>query len=450
MIGEKKLTQKLDKLLARSGADEREVVYVGTELGLTRYANSFIHQNVVEDDRRIFVRSVLGRRVGVASTNSLAPADLARAADDSVEIARNQPENPDFPGLPEPAGYRDIDTFDEATALFRPSDRAKRVKVVIAEAKRRHYTVAGALATSSQEIFVRNSRGVRAYRPSSAATINMIAMSDSSSGYASSVARKVSELDVSRLAKKAVDKCRMSLKPRELDPGEYEAILEPPAIAELLEWLSYVGFGSKPFQQGISFLVGRIGRKVTSDKITIYDNGLDPKNIAFPFDFEGVPKKKVVFIDKGVARGVVHDLASAAKSKTKSTGHAVLPDMRDMGALPLHIFMAPGRARRDQMVKRVKKGILVTRFHYVNGLIDTRNAVLTGMTRDGTFLIENGEVVGGLKNLRFTDSFTRAFKSTVAVSKETERIESWWSPTGCMTVPTVHLGSFRFSGKTEF
>jgi predicted Zn-dependent protease len=102
------------------------------------------------------------------------------------------------------------------------------------------------------------------------------------------------------------------------------------------------------------------------------------------------------------------------------------------------------------MIEKVKRGILVTRFHYINGLIDTRNSVLTGMTRDGTFLIEDGEIKHGIKNLRFTDSIMRTFKSTVAISKETHRVPSWWSAVGCMTVPTIHLSSFKFSGKTDF
>jgi len=450
MIGKEKLFAKLEKVLALSKADQTEILYIGNESGLTRYANSFIHQNVFEKNCRIFFRSILGKKVGVASTNSLIPADLKKTLADSLEIAKRQRENPYFPGLPKPSHYKELDTFDEPTAEFGPKDRAKTVKRVISIAKRKKFTTSGSYATSSSEIAVINSLGVRAYQPLTAASINMIVMSDSSSGYASVTARRVSDIDYEHMASKAVEKCDRSQNPREIEPGEYEVLLEPAAIAEMLEWINYVSFGSKPFQQGTSFLSGRIGRKVTSEKVTIYDNGLDHRSIAFPFDFEGVPKKKVIFIDKGVAKGIVHDSTSAFKSKTKSTGHALTPDESNEGALGLNIFMAPGKASRDHMISKIKKGILVTRFHYINGLIDTRNSILTGMTRDGTFLIEDGEIKCGLKNLRFTDSFTRAFKSTVAISKETERIQSWWSAVGCMTVPTVHLGSFRFSGKTEF
>lgn len=449
MIGQEKLFAKLEKVLAGSRADQTEVVYWGTESGLTRYANSYIHQNVFEENRRVFFRSVVGKQVGVASTNSLVADDLRKALEDSLEIARTQPANPHFPGLAEPAKYKELDTFDEATARFSPRERATRVRAIIAAAKRRKFLVAGSFSNSCGEIAVLNSLGLRAYQPITSASVNMIPMSDTSSGYAAATARRVAEIDVDALAKRAVWKCDRAQNPRSIEPGEYEVLLEPPALAEMLEWLNYVSFGSRPYQQGTSFLSGRIGNKLTSDQVTIYDNGLDPKTVAFPFDFEGVPKRRVLFLDKGVAKGAVYDRLAAAKAGTASTGHAGTPDESNEGAYALNVFLAPGRAHRDRMISKIRRGVLVTRFHYINGLIDTRNSVLTGMTRDGTFLIENGEIAYGVKNLRFTDSFLRAFASVHAISRETERLDSWWSSIGCMTVPAVHLGSFRFSGKTE-
>ncbi len=157
-----------------------------------------------------------------------------------------------------------------------------------------------------------------------------------------------------------------------------------------------------------------------------------------------------MLIDKGVAKGVVYDRASALKEKTKSTGHALTPDSTGDGAIALNLVVAPGKAKRADMVTKVKRGILITRFHYINGFIDTPNAVLTGMTRDGTFLIENGEIKHGIKNLRFTDSMLRSFGTAKALSKETTLVESWWDAVGCIKAPTIHLGSFKFTGKTEF
>jgi predicted Zn-dependent protease len=450
MIGQEKLFRKLEKVLDKSPADETEVVFLGSDSALTRYANSYIHQNVAESDNRIFFRTIKDGHIGVASTNSLLPENLTRTLSDSLDLGQQKAESRDWPGLPNPARYTELDTYDGDTARYTPANRAKAVKQVITAARRKGLTVAGAFSTARGEIAVLNSNGLRAYQPHTSASINIVAMSDTSSGYAAAVSRRVNDIDFGRLADRAVDKCLLSRQPKEVEPGDYEVILEPPAIAEMLEWIGYASLGSKPFLQKTSMLAGKIGKKITSEHITLYDNALDEKSMAFPFDFEGVPKRRVSFIQNGVAKGVVYDRISAKKAKVKPTGHALTPDEAGEGGWPFNLFMAPGRANREKMVSKVKRGILVTRFHYINGLIDTRNGVLTGMTRDGTFLIENGEIACGLKNLRFTDSFPRTFGSVVAISRETERVASWWSAVGCVTVPTVHLGSFRFSGKTEF
>ncbi len=450
MIGKEKLFAKLDKVLSRSKADETEIVFVGEESGLTRYANSAIHQNVYENNASVFFRSILGKKIGVASTNSLVASDLEKTLDDSCEIARNQPENPDFPGLPKPAKYKSLNTFNERTARFSPRDRAQVVKKIIKAADRKGFNLAGAFSTASSEIAVLNSKGVRAYQPVTAASINMIAMSDTSSGYAAGISRNVDDIDFAGLISLAVDKCERSQNPQPIEPGEYEVLLEPAAVASLLEWLNYIGFGAKSFMEKTSFLAGKTGKKITSNLITIYDNALDRKSMAFPFDMEGVPKKRVPFIDKGIARGAVYNTLWGKKAKIRSTGHALTPDQAAFGPLALNVVVAPGKTKRDKMIEKVKKGILITRFHYINGYIDTPNAVLTGMTRDGTFLIEDGEIRCGIKNLRFTDAMLRAFKSTVAISRETELVESWWSSVGCLKVPAIHLGSFKFTGKTDF
>lgn len=450
MIGEKKLFSKLEKVLARSKADETEIIYFGDMNCLTRFANSYIHQNISVKNSLIYFRVVKDKRVGVASTNSIRELDLKQTLENALEIARQQPEKPDFPGLPKPQKYKTVLTFDEYTASFTPKQRAMKVKQIIRKSSEKNFTLAGAFSTGFGEIAVVNSHGLKAYQPVTFASTNMVVMSDDSSGYASDTSRNVADLDFDNMANRAIEKCFRSQNPIEIKPGKYEVILEPAAVAEILEWLNYIGLGSKPFQQQMSFLSGKIGKKITSGKISIYDDGYKLNGVPFPFDFEGVPKKKVMFIDKGVANGVVYDSVAAAKDKTKSTGHAVTPNYAHEGASGLNIYMAPGKKSLKNMIADVKKGILVTRFHYINGFIDTRNSVLTGMTRDGTFLVEDGEIKNGIKNLRFTDSMMSAFKTTQSLSKETGRVSSWWSALGCMTVPAVHLKKFNFSGKTDF
>lgn len=450
MIGREKLFMRLEKAMAQSKGEATEILFVGEEKGLTRYANSAIHQNVHENNARIVVRLVTGKRTGVASGNSLVPDDLRRVLDNAYDIACNQPDNPQFPGLPKPARYRPVDSYDERTARFSPADRARVVKRIIRISDRKKFTLAGAFSTGCGEIAVVNSNGVRAYQPLSTAGINIVAMSDTSSGFAAGLSRRVDEIDFDLLIRRAVDTCDRAQHPRSVEPGEYEVLLQPAAVAELMEWMNYIGFGAKAFREKTSFLSGKIGRKIFSPLISITDDAYDGDAMAFPFDMEGVPKKKVALIDKGVARGVVYDSHYARKDRVTSTGHAFSADESADGPLPLNLVMAAGKTPREKMMAKVKRGILVTRFHYINGFIDTPKAVLTGMTRDGAFLIENGEIVGGIKNLRFTDSMTRAFATAVAVSRERESVESWWSSVGCIRAPAVHLGSFRFTGATGF
>lgn len=193
----------------------------------------------------------------------------------------------------------------------------------------------------------------------------------------------------------------------------------------------------------------RIGQKIMGENVTVYDDGNDQSAIAFPFDFEGVPKQKVTLIEKGVAKGVVYDSITAHKDKVKSTGHALTPDSAE-GALALNLFIEAGNSSGDKMIESVERGLLVTRFHYINGLLDTTNALLTGMTRDGTFWIENGKVKHGVKNLRFTESMLKAFSNAVQISKERKIVNSWWGDVGCVVAPAMWIKNFKFTGKTEF
>jgi len=450
MIGQDKLFAIFEKVAKSSKADETEIVYVGSNYGLTRFANSIIHQNVNEDNARIFFRTILGKKIGVASTNSLVYSEMKDTLRNSLEIAKYQKNNVNFPGLPGPSEYAKLDTHYEATAKYSPRDRARQVKKVFVRANKRKFTTAGAYATGDGEIAVFNTKGVRCYQPFTSASINIIAMSETSSGYSVGLSRKVEDIDVISLADAAVEKAYIGKKPKPLEAGEYEVILEPSAVAALFEWLNYIGFGSKAFLEKTSFLADKIGKKIMADSVTVYDDANDSSAIAMPFDFEGVPKKKVVIIDKGVGKGVVFDSISGNKAGVPSTGHALTANDHGQGAIPLNIFLDPGAKTRGELISSVKRGILVTRFHYINGYIDMPNAVLTGMTRDGTYLIEDGQIKHGVKNLRFTDSMLRAFSTVKGISRDRQLIPSWWDSVGCIAAPTIHLGSFKFTGTTDF
>ena len=450
MIGADRIHSMLRATLSLNLGDQAEAVFIGSESGLTRFANSTIHQNVAETQSKVYFRVVVGKKIGVASTNSFTGADLRRAYRNAAKIAKVQRENPHFVSLAKPAEYSRIDTFFEATAKLTPRQRAMKVKAIIDRAARKKCTVAGSVSTGSGELAVANTLGVRAYQRISTASANVIAMAENSSGYAEGLSRNVEDLDFRAIAATAVDKAVRCANPAEMPPGEYEVILEPAAVGALIEWVNYIGFGSKPFQENTSFMSGRLGEKITGESVTIYDDGTDPSAIAFPFDFEGVPKRKVELITNGVARGVVYDSMTAVRDGRQSTGNALTPDASGEGGLALNVFVKSGNASLPEMIGNVENGLLVTRFHYINGFIDTPHAVLTGMTRDGLMRIKNGRLKGGVKNLRFTDSILRAFESVKGLSVDRQLINAWWDSLGCISAPAMHLGSFRFTGQTDF
>ncbi|MGH2816579.1 MAG: metallopeptidase TldD-related protein, partial [Actinomycetota bacterium] len=245
-----------------------------------------------------------------------------------------------------------------------------------------------------------------------------------------------------RAARKAVD----SREPRGLAPGVYPVVLEPNAAAVLVQWLGWLGFGAKAYDEGRSFLVGRLGQRVCSPLVTIVDDALTPDTIGVGFDFEGVPKRRVTLIDEGVAASLVYDFRAAAGHGVEPTGHG-LPAPSAEGALPMHLAMLPGQASKADLVAGLERGLLVTRFHYTN-LVNLMDTTITGMTRDGTFWVEDGRVVGAVRNLRFTQSILEALSSVRAVGAETELAAE--DGYGAARAPALAIDRFAFSSATTF
>jgi predicted Zn-dependent protease len=246
----------------------------------------------------------------------------------------------------------------------------------------------------------------------------------------------------------AVNKALRSRNPTDIEPGAYTVILEEEAVADMVFYLSYMGLGALSVQEGRSFMSGRFGEKITGDNITIWDDGHDSRGLMFPFDYEGVPKQRVTLIENGVAKGVVYDSFTAGREGNKtSTGHG-LPAPNTFGPIPANLFLAPGQATKEEMLASTERGIWVTRFHYTNPVHPVQT-VLTGMTRDGTFLIENGQITRPLKNLRFTQSILEAFSQVEMLGSELKLLRGDWD--GFATcAPVVKIRGFQFTGTTEF
>jgi predicted Zn-dependent protease len=448
MLGEAEIKRIAQAVLAASRADQTEVEVFANDSALTRFANNYIHQNVEHSDVDVRVRSVIGRKIGIASTNETSPEALAAVAAKAFELAEHQRENEDFRSLPRPAPITPVAAFVEGTARCGPEERAAVVGQICDASSRAGLTAAGAFHTTAQEIALANSLGVYAYHRETQADINTVVMSDTSSGYAARVTKDIADIDGESIAQEAVDKALRGVNPRTLDPGEYEVILEPYAVVDLLDFFSYLSFGALGFMEKRSFMSGRIGERVMSESISIWDDGLSPEGLPMPFDYEGVPKEPVTFIESGVAKGVVWDTYLAGKQggDARSTGHA-LPAGATIGALPLNMFMATGAASTDDMIKDVKRGLWVTRFWYTR-TVHPLNVVTTGMTRDGTFLIEDGKIAGPVRNMRFTQGYVEALNHVDMVGRDAMLVLGDIGG-GVRRVPALKLGKWNFTGVSE-
>ncbi len=428
----------------RAGATEAEALVAADDARLTRFANSEIHQNVAESDAEINLRFVVGRRVGVASSNRVDEEGLRRLAETAGAIARNSAELEDWGGLPEPTPISEIQaSFAAATADATPELRAEGVRAVIAAADAAGVISYGSFSTSTDVIAVANSKGVRASQRRTTSQLLTVAMApDGGSGYAESAAVDVSSIDAAAVGREAADKARSTANPVSVDPGDWPVVLEEYAVVDLLSMLGYMGFSALAVQEERSF--AEPGRRVGSELVTIVDDGMDPATLPMAFDYEGVAKQRVSLIEEGVCRDVVYDAQTAARAGRASTGHG-LPAPNPYGPFPLNMAMNGGSTARDELIAGLERGLLVTRFHYTNP-VHPKLAIVTGMTRDGTFLVEGGRIVGPVRNLRFTQSYLEAMAGTSAVSKERRTLRGDF---GGVVVPAIRVDSWTFTGATE-
>jgi len=448
VLGEPRLREIAEAVLGMAEADQAEVVITTEDEYLTRFAANEIHQNVAETQAQVRVRSILGKRIGVATANDLSEAALANLVRNAETAAGFQQENPDFRSLPEPQRAPSVEAYSESTAACSPEDRADGVAAIVRQAKANGVRASGAFSTGASEVFVANSLGTRAYHRGTSASVMSVVMGETGSGYAADAAQDVSGVDAEEVGRIAVDKALRSANPEAIEPGEYTVILEEAAVANMVFFLGYLGLGALSVQEGRSFMSDRFGERITGEKITIRDDGLDPRGTPLPFDFEGVPRQPMTLIERGVARNVVYDSFTAGREPgVTSTGHALAAPSR-LGPIPIHLVMEPGTAAIDEMIASTERGIWVTRFHYTNPVHPVKT-IITGMTRDGTFLIEDGKVTRPLRNLRFTQSILDAFGNVVALGRTSKMVRAGFGSIATFA-PAAKIEGFRFTGATEF
>ncbi|MBI3243758.1 MAG: TldD/PmbA family protein [Chloroflexi bacterium] len=426
-----------------STADETEVSVTAVDEYLTRFANNAIHQNVAERDAVLQVRAAFGKRLGAAATNDLSAEALARAVEIACEIARHQPENPEFPGLPDPSPVPAVHSFDDAAASITPEARARAVGGVCRAALAANTVAAGAYSTSSIEFAVANSRGLWAYHPSTSVDLTLAVACGEGTGYSHGTSWRLDRVNTESLGADAIQRAIAARAPRRATPGEYTVILEPYAVADIIESLASEGMSALAVQEGRSWMNGRMGKPALSPLLSIWDDGLDPDGEPQPFDCEGVPKQRVDIVRAGVPTAPVYDTHTAAREPGRaSTGHAQPVDEDWDGPMPGNLHLAPGDSSVEDMIRSTRQGLFVTRFWYTN-IVSEHDCVLTGTTRDGTFLIERGEIVGPVHNLRFTQALVPALKNVVALGKESRPIGGYY---GSHRLPAMKVEGFRFTG----
>jgi predicted Zn-dependent protease len=431
-------------LAQAAGASEAEALVSAEQAQLTRFANSEIHQNVAETNGTLNLRVAIGNRIGVASSNRLDTLGLRRLAETATAIARNSAELEDWGGLPEPTPIREIAAgWSEATAGATPEQRADGVRAVIAAADTAGIRAFGSFSTSAEHLAVANSHGIRAaQRRTSAQLLTVTMATDGGSGYAEQAAVDVSAIDAAAVGREAADKARASTNPVAVEPGDWTVVLEEYAVVDLLSMLAYMGFSALAVQEERSF--AEPGKVIGSELVTIVDDATEPGALPMAFDYEGVAKQKVVLVERGVCRDVVYDAQTGARGGHPSTGHG-LPAPNSYGPFPLNMVMSPGSTERAALVGEMERGLLVTRFHYTNP-VHPKLAIVTGMTRDGTFLVEGGKIVGPVRNLRFTQSYLAALAGTVAIGRERRTVRGDF---GGVLVPAVRIDGWTFTGATE-
>jgi PmbA protein len=442
--GSADLERIAERVLKLSDAEETEVEIDATTDALTRFANNTIHQNVAEQVLSISVRAVVDGRTARASTNKTDEDSLRRVVAAAASLARNEPRNPDLLPMLRAQKYQTVARFFDVTAGTTPQDRARAVKRVCQMADKNAQTAAGIFSSGAMHSLLANSKGLHARHQQTRSEFSVTILEPNSSGWAKANSPDIRNIHPDNLAERASRKAADSRNPREIPAGHYTTILEPPAVLDLVGFLFYDFAGTAVLDKRSCFM-GRLGKKLLGENITMWDDVYHPLQTGAPFDGEGLPKQKVLLVDRGVPKNLVYARATAKKMRAKPTGHGFsLPN--EYGEAPMNLVLAGGDNSVDDMVSSTARGILVTRLWYIRE-VDPYEKILTGMTRDGTFLIENGSVTGGIRNFRFNQSVLEMLAKVEMLGVP---VRSAGEESFEMVVPAMKIRDFHFSEVTKF
>ncbi len=447
LFHERELRRIIDSVLrlAKStGADETEVHVDEVDDSLTRFANNAIHQNVAEHGLTVSVRTVVDGRTARATTNRIDEDSLRGAIDASLSLAHSQPKDPHLLPVPGKQRYRKVDRFARPTAALTPDDRARAVRRACDLAIKGGQVAAGIFASGQSQTAIGNSRGLFAAYRETHAEFSITMQEQPAASWAKANSANVRDFDPQKLAERASEKAHRATNAQELPPGRYTVILEPSAVLDIVGFLFY-DFAATALADKRSCLNDRIGKQVFGKNITVVDDAYHPLQLGAPFDGEGMPRERVLLVDGGVPKNLVYSRASAKAAKKKPTGHGfALPN--EYGEAPMNLVFGGGKASLEEMIASTERGLLVTRLWYIRE-VDPYEKVMTGMTRDGLFLVEKGKVGAAVRNFRFNQSVLEMLRNVELLGPA---VRATGEEAFEMVVPAMKVRDFHFSEVTKF
>jgi predicted Zn-dependent protease len=444
MLTRKHAEQIFAKVLKYSTADETEAAISSVCYALTRFANNQIHQNVAEENTTLSVRVLKDRGTARVNTNKLDEDSIRHACENALALASLQPPDPDRLGLASPQTYRVVNRLHQVTAELSPRERAETVRGAIARAEKDGLTAAGVYSSGVIGSALLNSGGLSAFHEETVSEFSVTMRGESSSGWAKRIAPCHLECEPEVLAERAAQKALASREPKEIAPGRFTVILEPAAVLDLLGFF-ILDFSGLAVLEKRSCFTDRLGKKLFGENISIHDDVYHPRQSGAPFDGEGLPRQRVDLVKRGVVKNLVYARQTAHRMGQEPTGHG-FPVPNEYGEAPLNIVMEGSRASLESLIRSTAEGLLITRLWYIRE-VDPYQKILTGMTRDGTFWIEKGELKHGVKNLRFNQSLIEMLAHVEKLSLP-ERASG--EETFDMVVPAMKVHGFNFSSVTKF
>ena len=439
----KELVNKVKSILKNY---DFEIIASDGKSELTRFAESYIHQNVAETNLNLTVKVINEDRISAVEMNSIDDHTISKNIKKAIEVTKITPKLDYHYKLLKPQLYKIKSKYSKDTANFTPFNRAQLVSQLIKEVNKKGYEAAGAFKIEESTILVANSEGVFAFDQGTKVGFNCVITRDNSTAHTSFIDSDINNFNLNKITDELLEAAFKNVQQIEIEPGVYTVILSPEAVSDILNYTGYTAFNGKMIMEGKSFVCNNRGKKIFPETITVSDDPFDELTMPIPFDLVGYPREKIDLIKDGIIKDGVYDHLTALKYNRKCTGNTLPPEHASFGALPFNLVMKEGSNSVEEMISSTKKGIYISRFHYVN-ILNPMSVQLTGMTRDGTFLIEDGKLGRAIKNMRFNTSVVDMLKAVDMISKERQTKPGFIGP---VVAPYLRTSNFTFSSKTSF